>query len=41
MEQHAFKETMLATFRAALEEDEFRQSPVAENALRLGFAAEA
>ena len=41
MEQHAFKETTLATFRAALEDDEFRESPVTENALRRGFAPEA
>jgi hypothetical protein len=38
MEQHAFKETTLAIFRAALEEDEFPESPMAENTLRHGFA---
>ncbi|HSD10382.1 MAG TPA: bifunctional proline dehydrogenase/L-glutamate gamma-semialdehyde dehydrogenase, partial [Candidatus Binatia bacterium] len=34
MEQHAFKETTLAIFRAALEEEEFRAAPVVAIALQ-------
>jgi RHH-type proline utilization regulon transcriptional repressor/proline dehydrogenase/delta 1-pyrroline-5-carboxylate dehydrogenase len=34
MEQHAFKETTLAIFRAALEEDEFRDAPTVAVALQ-------